>query len=403
MIGVFLGFFFIFSTVLYPLRDVIHPHAFADSLQAHLPAGFQGLVAIFRNWSFTLFYVMSELWGTTIMTVLFWGLANEVTSVKDAKRFYAILGVGANIATILAGQITIFLSCNSSSLPFFGNDPWGQCLGVTTGVVIGCGLLSMAIFRWYIKKNRTHTASASRKPTKTSKMSLRKNFAYLAKSKYLICIAIIVVAFNLAINMVEIIWKDQIKMLYPNPVEFNIYMGKVLMAIGALSTFVGLFVCGNVIRRFGWTVSALITPIVLLITGALFFSFILIDNSRLTPLTAIFGLTPLALCIFFGTLQNVFSRASKFTLFDATKEISFIPLSTESKIKGKAAIDGVVSRLGKSGGSMVHQGLLMVFGDRITKHTHRRHLSSLCRSSLDGSCKISWLSIQHTHSTTRNA
>ena len=40
----------------------------------------------------------------------------------------------------------------------------------------------------------------------------------------------------------------------------------------------------------------------------------------------------------------------------------FIPLSKECKLKGKAAIDGVGSRLGKSGGSIIHQTLLMFFG-----------------------------------------
>lgn len=41
--------------------------------------------------------------------------------------------------------------------------------------------------------------------------------------------------------------------------------------------------------------------------------------------------------------------------------MAFIPLSHECKLKGKAAIDGVGSRLGKSGGSLIHQGLLMIF------------------------------------------
>ena len=76
---------------------------------------------------------------------------------------------------------------------------------------------------------------------------------------------------------------------------------------------------------------------------------------------AVLGTSPLALVVFFGSTQNCLSRASKFTLFDATKEMAFIPLSTEDKLKGKAAIDGVGSRLGKSGGSFIHQILLVIF------------------------------------------
>ncbi|MCK4934632.1 MAG: NTP/NDP exchange transporter, partial [Simkaniaceae bacterium] len=367
MIGCFLTFFLLFALVLYPMRESIHPHKFANFLETILPKGFQGLISIIRNWSYTLFYVMSELWGTTIMTVLFWGYTNEVTSVKDAKRFYAILGVGANIATIVSGQITVILSCQLFDLSWiFGQDEWGQSLGLITTAIIIAGLLAIAIFRWYNCKVLISKSSASlekpRKKSKSEKISLKKSFSYLTKSKYLICIAIVVLGFNIAINMIEIVWKDQIKELYPNPNEFNAYMGKVYTAIGILSTFVGLFICGTVIRKFGWTVSALITPILILITGTLFFIFILFKDSNLGSFTLLMGTTPLALGVFFGSVQNALSRACKFTLFDATKEIAFIPLSSESKIKGKAAIDGVGSRLGKSGGSIVHQGLLLIFG-----------------------------------------
>ena len=37
-------------------------------------------------------------------------------------------------------------------------------------------------------------------------------------------------------------------------------------------------------------------------------------------------------------------------------------LNKESKLKGKAAIDGIGSRLGKTGGSLIHQLLLIVYG-----------------------------------------
>src|SRR5690606_7971395 len=81
MMGMFLSFFFLFAVILFPLQEYLHPHGFADRVQAVLPEGFKGLIAMFRNWTFTLFYVMSELWSTAIMAVLFWGFANEVTKV----------------------------------------------------------------------------------------------------------------------------------------------------------------------------------------------------------------------------------------------------------------------------------------------------------------------------------
>ncbi len=369
MIGSFLAFFAVFALVLYPLRDVIHPHTFCDQLEGIAPK-LQGLIAMFRNWSFTLFYVMSELWGTAIMSVLFWAFANEIITVKDAKRFYGILGVGANASAIFAGQIAIFVSGKLFDLSFFfGEDAWGQSLGLVTTIVIFTGLLSIGIFRWYntcvIRQDPTMKEEHAKNQTERRKikMEMRKSFAYLTKSKYLLSIAALVIGFNLAINMIEIIWKDQISFLYPNPNDFNAYMGSVLRWIGFLSTFIAIFISGNMIRKMGWTFSALITPVALLITGAFFFGIMLFrEDPALIKWSAVLGFTPLALGVFFGTVQNVFSRACKYTLFDATKEISFIPLNSESKFKGKAAIDGVGSRLGKTGGSIVHGSLLMVFG-----------------------------------------
>lgn len=369
MMGIFLVFFLIFSLVLYPNRDFLHPTGLADQIQQHLPRGFKGLISIFRNWTFTLFYVMSELWGTTIMTVLFWGFANEISSLKDAKRFYAILGVGANLATIIAGKVSVLISADIFyfHVPFI-HDSWGQALFFMTFLVFIGGVISMILYRYLnhnlsTEKDELSGEIKKRPRDKKIKMGIRENFAYLAKSKYLMRIAIIVLTFNLALNMVELVWKDQVRMLYPNPSDFNAYMGNVLSAIGLCSTIVSIFLCGPIIRRFGWTFSALITPMILLITGILFFSIIFFKDSMLSyKAAALLGTTPLALGVLFGSMQNCFSRACKFTFFDATKEMAFIPLSDECKLKGKAAIDGVGSRIGKSGGSVVHQMLLLVFG-----------------------------------------
>jgi len=190
---------------------------------------------------------------------------------------------------------------------------------------------------------------------------MRKNFSYLAKSKYLLCIAVIVLTYNISITLIEVIWKDQIKQLYPNPADFNAYMGTVMSWMGILAACVSPFIPA-LIQRLSWKKSAMISPIVLLSTGIAFFSFLLFKDSGLKHIASFLGTTPLTLGVFFGSLQNCFARASKYTVFDATKELAFIPLSKESKLKGKAAIDGVGSRLGKSGAALIYQAILIPIG-----------------------------------------
>lgn len=365
MMSIFLGFFTIFTFFLYPFQDKIHPHQFADMLQTHLPMGCQGLIAIIRNWSFTAFYVMSEMWSTIIMTVLGWGFANEVTSVKDAKRFYGLLGISINLSGIAAGQAATYMSRHVFNPDIhFGANAWDQSIFLLNSIVIVAGLLCIGLFRWLHARGygyNSESYSSTAHEDGQIKMGMRKNFSYLAKSKYLICIAVIVVMYNIVMNLVEVVWKDQVKQLYPNPSDFNAYMGQVLTSIGIIATVTSIFVSGSLIRKFSWTSSAMISPLILLVTSVGFFAFLLFKDT-LGAVALLVGSTPLALSAFFGSMQNALARASKYTLFDATKELAFIPLSKESKLKGKAAIDGVGSRLGKSGGSVIHQGLLMFFG-----------------------------------------
>lgn len=365
MMSLFLSFFFIFTFVLFPAQDYLHPNHFADKMQAFLPEGLKGFVAIFRNWTFTLFYVMSELWGTAIMSVLFWGFANEVTSVGEARRYYVLWSIGANVAGIFSGQAAIYFS-GDIFIPWlpYGKSAWEQSVLFLNCAILISGFITIAIFRWFnahVIRPSDRARAETEAPQEKVKMSMRKNFAYLARSKYLICIALIVLGYNLAINLIEVVWKNQIKQLYSNPNEYNVYMGEVMTWMGVIATMISVFVTGNVIRRFSWTASALVTPIITLITGMAFFIIVLLQNSGMNWFAGVMGFSPLLLSVMLGTLHNCMTRACKYTLFDATKEMSFIPLSNESKLKGKAAIDGVGSRLGKSGGSVIHQGLLLCF------------------------------------------
>lgn len=367
LLSIFLGYFFLFTFVLYPARDFLHPNATADALEVMLPVGFKGFIAMFRNWTFTTFYVMSELWSNIILALLFWGFANQVTRIGEAKRFYGLFGIGANFSGVFAGWASAQLSSKqfNASLPF-GSDAWEQSMIMLVGLVLLAGVAAMIIFRWLNTAVLTDplycaTVDERKGSDVRGKLSMRESFSYLLRSKYMISIAVIVIAYNLVINLVEVIWKHQMRELYPSASDYNLYMSHVTTIIGVVATLTALFVSGNSIRKFGWTFTALLTPAILLITSIGFFAFFFAKGRMADVVFQFLGATPLAIVVFFGSAQNILSRAAKYTVFDATKEMAFVPLRAEDQLKGKPAIDGVCSRLGKSGGSVVHQVLLLSF------------------------------------------
>ena len=59
---------------------------------------------VVEHWTFSLFFCIAELWGSVVISVLFWTLANDVCTVADAKTIYPLMGIAANIALVVAGN-----------------------------------------------------------------------------------------------------------------------------------------------------------------------------------------------------------------------------------------------------------------------------------------------------------
>lgn len=353
----FISFFTLFLLVLHPNCSNLELTRLADWLREVLPVGFKGLVSMIRHWPLSLFYVMAELWSSVVLSMLFWGFANEITKVDEAKRFYAIFALGANFSGIFSGQIAQLLKVQEyhSFLPF-GRTAWDQTIYLQLGVMLLLALVIVGLFRWVNKHILAPEQMAQPVQVQSKmKLSLKECFSYLLKSKYIMYITILVVVYNVVYNLSDVLWTDQVRHRFPDANDFNAYMNKITSITGIFATLSGFMLSGNVIRRYGWTVTALITPLIWLVTSFGFLGCLLLERNVLFSdmLYAFFQLPVSTFILMFGSAQMCMGRASKYTVFDETKEIAFIPLSKENQRKGKAVVDGIASRFGKSGGSTI--------------------------------------------------
>mmetsp|Transcript_21540 Transcript_21540/g.59696 ORF Transcript_21540/g.59696 Transcript_21540/m.59696 type:complete len:586 (-) Transcript_21540:679-2436(-) len=358
----FIVFFGSFAGLLYPMRDVLHPTAFCETLLQNVGERWAGPIAILRNWTFCLFYVMAELWGSVVVSVLFWGFANQITTVEEASQFYPLFGLGANVALIFSGQAVKYFSMVRASLPP-GVDGWGVSLAGLMGMVVVGGLIILAIYwglqRKVVPQVQNKIGDKKKKKSK-AKMSVGESFAFLAASPYIRDLALLVVAYGISINLVEVTWKSKIKAQFPNPNDYSCFMGNFSTATGAV-TFAMMLLSRVIFRKFGWGTAALITPTLLLVTGLIFFSLLMFPEATGSMLAG-WGMTPLYAAVLVGAAQNIFSKSAKYSLFDPCKEMAYIPLDDEVKTKGKAAIDVICNPLGKSGGALIQQFMIIGFG-----------------------------------------
>jgi AAA family ATP:ADP antiporter len=179
-------------------------------------------------------------------------------------------------------------------------------------------------------------------------------------SKYLGMIAILILSYGISVNLIEGIWKSKITELYQTKEAITLYMGQ-FQAWQGLGAIIFMIIGSNILRSVSWRTAAMLTPLMMLITGLCFFSFVLFSEALEPYLTPIIAMTPLALAVTIGMIQNVLSKATKYSLFDSTKEMAYIPLDDEMKSKGKAAVDVVGGRFGKGGGGVIQSTFFVIF------------------------------------------
>ena len=358
----FLIFFALFPLVIYPYKEHLHPHKFCDMLTTYLPLGFYGLIGAIRNWTYSLFYIFAELWGSVALSFLCWGFANDITKVSESKRFYALIGLLVNFAIISSGYLVKWVSevrLNSTD----NIDPWQISLNYLMLASFISVLCIMAIYWWSSKNIIAPSRSDNNIKIKKNKpkLSMTDSIKKIVSSKYLGCVAILVISYGLSINLVEIVWKNQLKLQYPDPNSYSVFMGEFSLYTGLFALVMMMAFGCNLLRKLSWKSSAIITPVILLITGSIFFSVIIFKN-QLAGIVSFLGTTPLMIGVMFGATQNIMTKACKYSFFDPTKEMAYIPLTEEEKSTGKAAVDIVAARLGKSGGAFIQQFIILWLG-----------------------------------------
>lgn len=352
-LGLFGTFFAVFMILLYPYKNQLYLTNISAILKQQLPSNLSYISQVVHYWPEALFYVMSEMWSIIVLSILFWGFCNETTKLEDAKRFYAIIALGANCAGILSGQFMQVVS------KYFATS-WLQSITIfLSSLIISCVFITIIFIKINDKQNSNLTISKQNTPENNKhKVAFSESIKYIVKYKYITLLAIMVIGYNMVFNLADLVWLDQINRRFTSATDLNNYLAQLDFLVGIFSLIIGLFIFSNIINKFGWKITALVPPIVWLISSICLYLALFAEK---------YGINLNNLILILGTLQISTGKAVKYCIFDQVKEITFIPLSIEQQKNGKAVIDGIISRIGKSGGSIIIQVLLAIgIGEIIT-------------------------------------
>lgn len=366
------GFFSIFF-LMYNL--------FAESFISKIPEGEKSYRVIAYNiWPIVCFYVMAETWGTYMLSVSFWSLANRTMSNQQAKRFYTTLSLGAALSTILAG-------CVMLSIKNVENIIW---------VVLALNAVLVGVYYYFMRDMKLNSTlySHNTKKKKKKKLGFFASIKALFTSEdaaYLGLILVLVMGYGMGINFFEVVYKQFIKQtgkaLYPGEkdaakVAVRLYIKTMfayqLIVVGVFSLC--LVFLASFVKKRGWRFTASVVPGVLFAGCVVFFGAcywkgtaiseaikIALKNVELKkagkPLIDNSKGENLMMCLaWFGLCIVAIVKGSKYVFFDTSKEQTYKVSSEETQLTGKSAVDGVGSRVSKATSSGIVQLIMSITG-----------------------------------------
>lgn len=352
LVSCFVCCFAIFAFVIYPNQEDFHMAEDKVILLSSSLPNFKWFIRLLGRWSYVVVYILAELWGAMVINLMFWQFVNHLFRSDQAQRLYPILGMFGSMGLICSGNFLVFFSRGANLSHFFASmissrmDEIEITIKLITFSVVLSSIAAILLFRNVYSNTSSHVGQSSASKEQKVALGVWESLKLIYHSRYIFYIFLLVISYGLAINILEGPWKAKLSQLYTNPCDYIKFMGQFNIWMG-FSSVIMTIIGGNVLRIFGWTVSAYITPVMITVTGCLFFIFVLFGDKMEV------GFDPIYIAVMIGAIQNILSKSSKYSLFDSTKEMTYIPLSAELKSKGKAAVEVIGAKFGKSLGAFL--------------------------------------------------
>ena len=341
--------------LLYPGRAVIHARSLnairsinenCDTWAPRL-LPLAGLVLFPLN---SIHYMMAELWGTVSVSFLLWGYVNVITPKEAAKRYYAVLGLGAQLGPILGG-ITV------DTLKALGDFPkllmWSNIISCLFMAIFAAMYFFMQSYVMKMPQFQMKQKAKKKKP----KMGIVESIKYCVTNSYVLALSGLVFAYGWCMVVGELSYKDVMKLATDgDSVRYSVMKGRESWGSAVMAMILMTFVAHNVIRLFGWKITALLAPGICTLTATIFYLSALIGNTYYDDPEEegkFLAVQPAAsISMWLGLTFCVATKATKYASFDPAKEMAYLPLTSEQKTKSKAAVDIVGARLGKGGAAL---------------------------------------------------
>ncbi|MFQ5709179.1 MAG: Npt1/Npt2 family nucleotide transporter [bacterium] len=264
-----------------------------------------------EKWVFAFFYVWVSLF-TTVLVAHFWTFANDYFHPREAKRLFGLVGTGGILGGIVAG-----LTADFSVPSVFSTEDLLLFAAATL-------VLSIFVVR-LIEKYVPRRVFARKKlaPNPQTHHYSGKMFQGLTNRRLLILLGLMI-AFGMTVStLIDFQFNSIVEASYPTKFARTEFFGKFFALLGLISLFVQLFLSSKILRKFGIGLALALLPLILALGSV--------------------GLLVLP-TILLASFLKLTDKSLNFSLNRSSRELLFIPMPSEVRLKAKLIIDVFINR-----------------------------------------------------------
>ena len=262
------------------------------------------------------FFFGRQLLGIFLISQ-FWLLANDIYQPRQAKRLFGFIGAGALLGGASGATLTVLFV---------------DRLGTTNLLLVSSGILAVSFFLVLMIQRRTRPDATDSFKVKTDTVGSGEALSMLRQSRHLQIIALIIGFGALGALTLE----NQFYMVLEDQVGTKDTITKYIAGMTTVSSFAGFviqFATPRIYSLFGVGFALAILPVNLVLWSGV----VLAKGALWASATARASDTTL-----------------RYSIDKTTREVLFLPLSAEIKLKAKGFVDVVADRfIGKGIGSAI--------------------------------------------------
>jgi AAA family ATP:ADP antiporter len=301
-----------------------------------MQVGMGGLLLVFwvlfqskGAWVSVAFYIAGAILGVLLISQ-FWTLANLVYDPRQAKRLFGFIGGGAPLGGIAGNALAV-------AAPWMLGDAIHLLLPAAALMFLCAFVVSVVIGRESVRPDSTLAAKEEKG------VSLSEAFELLSSSRHLQIIALVIAFASIGAAIIE----QQLNMAAAaekgasNDNAITAFLATVGLWMSTIGFVIQVWLTSKIHRYLGIGFALMVLPVSLGSTGVI----MLLNGALWAP-----------------ALARILDQSLRYTVDKTTREILFLPLPGDIKLKAKSFVDVTVDRAAKAGGALLLLVLVKPWG-----------------------------------------